>query len=428
MERNALARAGSQDDPFGTALNDFVTMATELARGNRPSPEEEYLQSMSPVDAHKFAVEAQNARRYTPAEASANLKQTGMDALYVTPVIGNALSAYDAYKYGKKTAAAPDDMSRRKAAIMTELSALGAITGLPFGNAASRAAKGAASRTDIFAGPMAKTADHEALANAQRLEQAGASRDEIWSQTGWFKGTDGKWRFEIDDSGAQITGIKPPESPAHASTFDDMSHPEYEAAYGNFSPNEQPFPSYLPRETSGVFDPRAPQRGQYFPVSQSVFAQGPSEQAARGVALHEWQHHTQNLEDFARGANVEAEMRNLPVDTGNSIVEQLRKGIADGDYGEPGSASFADAYKQLRALEETVNERRARDLYRRSSGEVEARNVQTRMNMSAAERRATAPWLTQDVPDEQQIVRFGDWVMKQEQPQTFGDWMKAQGQ
>jgi hypothetical protein len=32
--------------------------------------------------------------------------------------------------------------------------------------------------------------------------------------------------------------------------------------------------------------------------------------------------------------------------------------------------------------------------------------VQSRMNMSPQERQATAPWLTQDVPDEHQIVRF----------------------
>jgi len=42
--------------------------------------------------------------------------------------------------------------------------------------------------------------------------------------------------------------------------------------------------------------------------------------------------------------------------------------------------------------------------YKRSSGEVEARNIQRRMNMTAEERRATPPWKTQDVPDEQQIV------------------------
>lgn len=417
MERNALALAGPAEDPFGSALNDFITMATDLARGNKPSPEEEYLQGMSPVDAHKFSVEARNARRYTPDEASANLKQTGMDALYVTPVIGNALSAYDAYKYGKETAAAPDDTSRRKAAIMTELSALGAITGLPFGNAASRAAKGAGSRANIFAGPMAKTADLVALDNAKRLAKAGATRDEIWSQTGWFKGNEGKWRFEIDDSGAQITGIKPPESDVHASTFSGISHPEYEAAY----------PDYQPREVAGVFDPRAKEMGNYSSHYNAVFAQGPTPQAAKGVGLHEYQHHTQDLEDFAQGSSPYAELARLPTDTGNSIVEQLRKGISDGDYGEPGSASFADAYKQLRALEETVNEKRARDLYRLSAGEVEARNVQKRMNMSAAERRAMPPWMTQDVPDDQQIVRFGDWVTQQSQPQTFGDWVKTQG-
>ena len=41
----------------------------------------------------------------------------------------------------------------------------------------------------------------------------------------------------------------------------------------------------------------------------------------------------------------------------------------------------------------------------RSLSEVTARNVQWRLEMNAAERRAKAPWLTQDVPDENQIVR-----------------------
>jgi hypothetical protein len=43
--------------------------------------------------------------------------------------------------------------------------------------------------------------------------------------------------------------------------------------------------------------------------------------------------------------------------------------------------------------------------YKRLAGEVEARNVQARMNMTPAERRAKAPWLTEDVPRSQQIVR-----------------------
>jgi hypothetical protein len=43
--------------------------------------------------------------------------------------------------------------------------------------------------------------------------------------------------------------------------------------------------------------------------------------------------------------------------------------------------------------------------YQALAGEVEARNVQSRMDMDAATRRATPPWATEDVPRDQQIVR-----------------------
>jgi len=40
----------------------------------------------------------------------------------------------------------------------------------------------------------------------------------------------------------------------------------------------------------------------------------------------------------------------------------------------------------------------AREAYRRSAGEVEARNVQARRNMTAPERRQTPPRASEDVP------------------------------
>ena len=43
--------------------------------------------------------------------------------------------------------------------------------------------------------------------------------------------------------------------------------------------------------------------------------------------------------------------------------------------------------------------------YRSLAGEVEARNVQARMDMTPDERRARPPWETQDVPDDMQIIR-----------------------
>lgn len=51
-----------------------------------------------------------------------------------------------------------------------------------------------------MAGPKAKTASSKNLALAEAMEEDGASREEIWRKTGWIRGADGQWRFEVDDS------------------------------------------------------------------------------------------------------------------------------------------------------------------------------------------------------------------------------------
>lgn len=55
-----------------------------------------------------------------------------------------------------------------------------------------------------------------------------------------------------------------------------------------------------------------------------------------------------------------------------------------------------------------------RDLYNRVAGEVEARNVQERMGMSAEERRASLAAETEDVAREDQIFLMGDGVSNQQ--------------
>lgn len=54
-----------------------------------------------------------------------------------------------------------------------------------------------------FAGRNANRADQEALARAEELERAGTDAEQIRQETGWFRGADGLWRFEIDDSGME---------------------------------------------------------------------------------------------------------------------------------------------------------------------------------------------------------------------------------
>ena len=51
-----------------------------------------------------------------------------------------------------------------------------------------------------FAGRNANQADREALARAEEMERSGADAEQIRRETGWFRGIDGLWRFEIDDS------------------------------------------------------------------------------------------------------------------------------------------------------------------------------------------------------------------------------------
>lgn len=54
-----------------------------------------------------------------------------------------------------------------------------------------------------YAGQNAANADLEALDAAEEMERRNVDAETIRQQTGWFRGRDGKWRFEIDDSGME---------------------------------------------------------------------------------------------------------------------------------------------------------------------------------------------------------------------------------
>ena len=88
-------------------------------------------------------------------------------------------------------------------------------------------------------------------------------------------------------------------------------------------------------------------------------------------------------------------------------------------YGDPAALSavaskhgFANLDDALSFLKQQDQMRTPFSQYQRTAGEVEARNVQSRMNMSPEERKAKPPWTTEDVPREQQIIRkpFGSFA------------------
>lgn len=55
------------------------------------------------------------------------------------------------------------------------------------------------------AGIGARTADSAALRRAEALEKSGTDNETIRQETGWYRGMDGQWRFEIDDSRAAFS-------------------------------------------------------------------------------------------------------------------------------------------------------------------------------------------------------------------------------
>lgn len=55
----------------------------------------------------------------------------------------------------------------------------------------------------MFAGENATNANKESLSTAKEMEKGGIDAETIRQKTGWFRGADGKWRWEIDDSGTE---------------------------------------------------------------------------------------------------------------------------------------------------------------------------------------------------------------------------------
>jgi len=222
-----------------------------------------------------------------------------------------------------------------------------------------------------FAGERAKTADLDALARAKEMDADGVDRTKIWTDTGWFRGVDGKWRFEIDDSGA-------------FSRFDDNAK-----TFGGALDHEQLFRAY-PDLASARFIPSYDNGGRYTPpgiVAREKIEAGTWDASSM---LHEGQHAIQRREGFIAGSSPD-----------NEAVEALYPGAigklrlardlirSRGDLQVGGEAATA-----------------ARDRYIANAGEVESRAVEKRLGMSAEERRARPPWDDYDVPEDQQIVRM----------------------
>jgi hypothetical protein len=260
-----------------------------------------------------------------------------------------------------------------------------------------------------FAGIGAKTADVVALRKAEALEAAGENADDIWRETGWGRGADGKWRFEIDDSGMDLTdnalaaslGAGKYRGKDLQTNFSGaVKHPDLLEAYD------------LSNDVDIGLMPT--NRGSY-DINGAIKAKGTDPKNIKSVLLHEIQHELQRQEGFQGGGNVSQFIDEIRFEKAfwegevNRLNEVLKKTVGTPSY-EKAMRLREEASKELSKLSGYFGgtEEAAFKRYQSLQGETEARNVQTRLNMNAAERRQTPPWATEDVPRDQQIVRFRD--------------------
>lgn len=316
-----------------------------------------------------------------------------------------------------------------------------------------------------FVGERAEGDFHTSLEQAKTqlatLQQAGrADAGELVRQeTGWFVGVDGLWRFEIDDSGArmgrgwieldrEVNGqsvrklygslgdhvhqLNPYAAAATGRTevavAGALHHPALMAAYPALVDVQVEL-----YESTGF---AAAVDGYYHPGKNLIYLEVNPELGGDTLSslMHEVTHVIQRIEGFAKGgAPEDFKPRDGVGMSGERYlelrVEEMERKfepvfqalVEDMDAGKISPVELAQLATQA-ADDMGLNDLRRRlrearnpfDAYQRLAGEVEARNVQSRLRMSADERRASPPASTADVPAGQQIV-WGGQVMQGEQ-------------
>lgn len=244
-----------------------------------------------------------------------------------------------------------------------------------------------------MAGEASLTADRAALAEAQRMAEGGASEQEIYDKTGWLKGKDGKWRYEIPDNLDDIDFSKLEENG--------------EQLLGNIYRNDKLYDAYpdlrfqmvrldeLPRGTSGRYTWNGSE--SIVLLDKTHLKNEPQE--AKSTLVHELQHIIQDKEGFAVGGRPDRHSFYMAHRQARAIFERLPKDLfeklskaesrkEDKNLSEEERSTAKAEYNALKKAHpaevieyETANYLHGLDqydAYRNLAGEQEARAAESR--------------------------------------------------
>lgn len=183
----------------------------------------------------------------------------------------------------------------------------------------------------------------------------------LTNTSGWFKGQDGKFRYEISDEAMKLKDIDWVYG-SKGKLEDFIEHPELFKAYPELKeipfevgkPDDQYIASFSPTTRSLKVNPSAIKSG---------------DEGILDVITHEVQHAIQNKEGFAQGSNP------------TFAAEEALTKLAEKIYSmPPGKAKLEaqDLYFELRGKKEDFGQY----MYLRSPGEIEANIVSARRKLS----------------------------------------------
>ena len=341
-------------------------------------------------------------------------------------------------------------------------------------------------RGEIQTAPISNIKDKKFVSLLQTNEKENARKIKL--ATGWERGADGKWRYEVEDfeidpkglarrnrlwsnlswgkeydalSDKLFDGVELTEE--EAARFDELSEKaeELRATYeandvrylDDYVKDENLFKAYpeLKQIRVEIYNAPTSNTGATYYESQNLIRVNESvldRADFRSILAHEVQHTVQSIEGFARGGNSMTYRKHLDalkekrdawsmieefadkreelgedasqMDVYNALVNEYHSdGFEFGDGFIPSRNAFdkgfnlwvrgydkegyEDAYNEYQSLIEKFGLGGENDRYNELSGEVEARNVQSRMNMTPEERRNTLASETEDVAREDQI-------------------------
>lgn len=263
----------------------------------------------------------------------------------------------------------------------------------------------------LFGGKLAAAAPLKRLSEAEGFERLGFSADDIWKRTGWERGVDGKWRFEVPDTTMKVGAL-------------GEMRPNNRMVLGDVIEHSELFKQYpLLRNLQIVHDPEKWFYGAFYPGSagrppQIVLGR---EGRTPQVLLHEIQHAIQRMEGFAKGGSPElferreARIRRNAARNIRKLERALEQGVDNLEFRDPETWGIYNPATGKRLVAHgTANIRRLLELhrqlkdapaedsflaYRRLAGEVESRTVEERYNKAlAAEAAGDTGYLARKPP------------------------------